>query len=313
MTANNFSPAWKIIAYSAAFFGGTLLFQGGPDAHALRSINQAWNLGHIIFFAALAVIFRHHGKKHLPRKFVPLAVVLLFLTLAMGSITEIIQGYCQRTPDILDIWRDCLGTLTALAFLPPTDNFLNPRSQRLFRLLVIVLTIVTLVPLGKALVDETVARHQFPLLADFENPLETGRWERGRINHQLARHGKASLQVLLTTEQYSGDSLLYFPPDWSLFSFLHFSIHNGSRQPLTLVCRIHDRRHSESGNAYSDRFNRRIICQPGWNDFTIPLREVEDAPTGRKMDMAAIVNLCIFSVQLPRAVTIHLDYFYLEK
>jgi len=29
--------------------------------------------------------------------------------------------------------------------------------------------------------------------------------------------------------------------------------------------------------------------------------------------MAAIVNLCIFSVQLPRPVTIHLDYFYLEK
>ncbi len=313
MAANDFSPARKIIAYSTAFLGGILLFHGGPDAHALRSINQAWNLGHVIFFAALTVIFRHHGKKHLPQKFAPMAAILLLLTLIVGGTSEIIQGYCQRTPDILDIWRDCLGTLIALAFLPPADKLLNPRRQRLFRLLVIVLTTATLVPLGKALVDETVARHQFPLLADFETPLETDRWERGRRDRQLARHGSASLQILLTTEQYSGNSLLYFPPDWSPFSSLHFSIHNGSRQPLTLVCRIHDRHHFESGNAYSDRFNRRLTCQPGWNDFTIPLREVENAPRGRKMDMTAIVNLRIFAVRLARPATIHLDYFYLEK
>ncbi len=313
MATTTISPIKKIIYYSCAIIGSILLFYGGPEEPALRSHTQIWNLGHIILFASLSVITWHHGKKFLPRNFLPLVTILLLLTLLAGGATEVIQTFFQRIPDLADIWRDCLGTLIAAAFLLPARKSLHPSRSRIFQGLTVFLTLITLMPLGKALVDESIARQQFPLLADFETPFELGRWERGEKDCQLALHGHSSLRVLLTTEQYSGDSLLYFPSDWSQFSSLHFSIHNGGKDPLTMVCRIHDRRHPESGNNYHDRFNRRLTCQPGWNDFTIPLMEIKNAPKGRQMDMAAIINLRLFTVQLRQPVTIHLDYFYLEK
>lgn len=312
MTTGSITPAKRFASYLCAVFGSILLFYRGPD-DSLRSATQAWNLGHIILFAALSVIIWYHGKKFLPRKFLPLLSMLLFLTLLAGGTTEVMQIFSQRTLDIADIWRDCLGTLIAAAFLLPARTSLCSSRQRKFRFLVIFLTIITLIPLGKALIDETIARDQFPLLADFETPFEPARWEQGEIDHQLARHGHSSLKVLLTTEQYSGDSLLYFPPDWSQYTSLHFSIHNGTETPLIIVCRLHDRFHAKSGNDYHDRFNRRLTCQPGWNDFSIPLKEIKNAPTGRKMDMTTIINLRLFTVQLQQPVTIHLDYFYLEK
>jgi len=312
MTTGSITPAKRFAAYLCAVIGSILLFYSGPD-DSLRSVTQAWNLGHIILFAALCVIIWHHGERFLPRKFFPLITMLLFLTLLAGGATEVMQIFSQRTLDIADIWRDCLGTLIAAAFLLPIDTSLHAKRYRLFQILVLFLTIITLIPLGKALIDETIARHQFPLLADFETPFELARWEQGEIDHQLTRHGHGSLKVLLTTKQYSGDSLFYFPPDWSQYTSLHFSIHNGTERPLTIVCRLHDRYHAKSGNAYHDRFNQRLACQPGWNDFSIPLKKIKNAPTGRKMDMAAIINLRLFTVQLQHPATIHLDYFYLEK
>jgi VanZ family protein len=312
MTTDSITPAKRFASYLCAVIGSILLFYSGPG-DSLRSVTQAWNLGHIILFAALSVIIWHHGGKFLPRKFLPLLIILLLLTLLAGGTTEVMQIFSQRTPDIADIWRDCLGTLIAAAFLLPASTSLYSSRQRKFQFLVIFLTIITLIPLGKALIDETIARHQFPLLADFETPFELARWEQGEIDHQLARHGHSSLKVLLTTAQYSGDSLLYFPSDWSQYATLHFSVHNGTKTPLAIVCRLHDRYHAKSGNAYHDRFNRRLTCQPGWNAFAIPLKEIRNAPTGREMDMAAIINLRIFTVCLTQPVIIHLDYFYLEK
>ena len=312
MATNTISPIKRFAAYLCAVIGSILLFYSGPD-DSLRSLTQAWNLGHIILFAALSVIIWHHGGKFLPRKFFPLITMLLFLTLLAGGATEVMQIFSQRTLDIADIWRDCLGTLIAAAFLLPASKSLGSSRQRKLRFLVIFLTIITLIPLGKALIDETIARHQFPLLADFETPFELARWEQGEIDHQLTRHGHGSLKVLLTTEQYSGNSLFYFPPDWSQYTSLHFSIHNGTEKPLTIVCRLHDRDHYKSGNAYHDRFNQHLACQPGWNDFSIPLKEIKNAPTGRKMDMTSIINLRLFTVRLSQPVIIHLDYFYLEK
>ncbi len=313
MTTDSITPAKRFTYYICAVIGSILLFYGGPDDLALRSVTQAWNLGHVIFFAALSVICWYHGQRFLPRKFSALVIMLLLLTLITGGLTELLQIFYQRTPDIGDIWRDCLGTLIATTFLLPVGRSMGTTNFRRFRALIIVLTLLTLIPLGKALVDETIARHQFPLLADFETPLELARWERGEKDHQLTRHGQSSLKILLTTEQYSGDSLLYFPSDWSHYSTLHFSVHSGAETPLTIVCRLHDRYHCKSGNTYHDRFNRQLTCQPGWNDFAIPLKEIKNAPDDRKMDMTAIINLRLFTVKLTRPVIIHLDYFYLEK
>jgi hypothetical protein len=88
---------------------------------------------------------------------------------------------------------------------------------------------------------------------------------------------------------------------------LNLRLYNPSAEPLWITCRIHGLAHETGNMAYSDRFNRRFPLQQGWNDLRIELAEVAYAPKTRRMDMAQIVNLGLFTVTVQKSRTLYLD------
>lgn len=117
-----------------------LFFFGGPDYYSPRSFQAVWNLGHIIYFALLAlVIFSWPSKK--PHDPVIQILVVLGLTLVIGIFVELFQGWFQRTPDSDDLFRDLLGALCGIVFLWPTFRALDIRFRRVFQIITIAVVV----------------------------------------------------------------------------------------------------------------------------------------------------------------------------
>ena len=195
-------------------------FLWGPGYLSNRSFKYFWDLGHIFYFIlfsyGLAEFFLKKKCNLTPSK---LFFVVFFITVLLGVFIEYGQLLMSdgRSPDLDDVARNQLGCLLVFSFLVK-PSFLSHKTLRfiLYGLLTIA-TISALLPLGGALFDEALARHRFPIFSDFETPLEITRWvpkERMKIVQDVARNGKMAAKVQLSTEEYSGVSLFYFPHDW---------------------------------------------------------------------------------------------------
>ncbi|WP_319548573.1 VanZ family protein [Desulfogranum marinum] len=311
----------KVSLFLCVILGGVapFFFFGGPGYHSPQSYKAAWNLGHIFFFSVVTILLfpylirwkrQWHELQHLS--------VVFFLVLVAGVLVEFLQMYSShRSPDVYDILRNQLGCLVGYTLI--TFKYKAAAARWWvwpFRCFVCACLLFALWPLTRSLVDEHVARKQFPVLADFETPLERMRWMNSRqlkVQEKIVRHGKRAAQVRLTTATYSGTTLFNFPHNWYDYSILHFSVYNPLEQPLKLHCRIHDTRHKESGSAFSDRFHQKFTLHQGWNDLQVSLKEVEQAPKSRNMDMGQIENLGFFVVRQPEPRLMYLDHIYLSR
>lgn len=284
-----------------------LLFLGGPGERAPRSLGHFWDLGHVaLFFCGTLLALRAWpALAEMPagRRWAR----VLAGAAALGALTEVLQARLSRTPDLDDLWRDLLGSAAALALGSRT----LPGVARVPLSGVVALALgAPCLPLARALIDEATARRQFPLLADFEAAGELGRWAgeaQVARSAEVARTGAQSLRVHLGTERYSGVALRHFPGDWRGFRALRFSLYLPEGPPLDLVCRVHDAAHRGRGQAYADRFNRKISVAVGWNDVEIPLAEVRGAPRGRELDLARVEGVGLFAVSLPEPRVVYLD------
>ncbi|MCP4395690.1 MAG: hypothetical protein GY801_00055 [bacterium] len=242
--------------------------------------------------------------------FLKQCVWVLTITLVVGILIELIQGNIGRTPSVEDLLKDVTGSLIVLVFWVPSRHSITKRTLRMLQGGVISLILVALLPFIKTFADETVAARQFPLLASFETPFEVGRWGGNSdfaIEHTIAGHGHSSLQVLFNTDRYSGVFLIHFPGDWRNFNFLQVDIFNPSSELLTIHFRVHDRLHIINNFPYDDRFNSTFTVNPGWNDMTIPLEDILNAPRSRTMDLTNICNVGIFVVRLAKPEMIYID------
>lgn len=292
-----------------------LLFAGSPGKVHFRSFGEIWNLGHLLVFGLWTWLFLSSpitagwGWRRQ-------ASTVLAAGLAAGLLTEYLQSLVGRSPDMADVGRDVLGAAFALVFFSPARRHLPRGVLRWMQGGVVAGVAVAMIPLGACALDDLRARRDFPVLSDFESPLETGRWGGGarmerRSEH--SSHGRFSMRIDFATTRYSGVFLRYFPTDWSGYAALRFSVFNPSDSPLKLSCRIDDRHHKDHGRAYSDRFNAVFTLKPGWNEISVDLAEAARAPKGRGMDMAGIESFGLFTVELPRPRTIYLDHVRLSK
>jgi len=92
-----------------------LFFFGGPGYYSPRSFQAAWNIGHIIYFALLALVVLSRPSKN-PRGPVIKILIILGLTLVIGVLVELIQADFQRSPDMGDLFRNLIGALCGIAF-----------------------------------------------------------------------------------------------------------------------------------------------------------------------------------------------------
>jgi len=293
-----------------------LFFVGGPDYYSQRSYKHFWDLGHILFFFILSYLILLNWPKRSETTFLRQSIVVIFITICLGGLIELIQAGSARTPNIMDLIRDIIGCLVALSFLTPVKKTISKAKLKMFQMISVVLVAIAFFPMVTAFLDEIAAMKQLPVLSDLETRFEIDRWAGDAdfsIDHEIYYHGKVSLKVNLNTTLYSGVSLKYFPQNWLNYNELHLSIFNPDRESIELTCRIHDKQHTQGLQLYEDRFNRRFSISSGWNLIKIQLKQISNSPHKRKMALNQIQGLGIFAISLSKPRTVYIDYVRLVK
>lgn len=302
---------WLLVAVAAICL--VLLFVGGPGSYSQRSHEYAWGLGHILCFAVWSALFlQWRSGWSFARQF----VVVIVLTFLLGVGIELAQAGLGRNFDLADVLKNLAGSLLTLAFYASARRSLLRARLLLVQVIAVLVLSAALFPLAGALFDEHLAANQFPVLSDFETSFERNRWEgnaRLSIGRDFVSHGSSSLKAELNTDRYSGLFLRFFPEDWREFEMLTFDLYNPSGDELKITCRVHDRIHADSGNAYADRFNRPFSLAPGWTRIDLPLRQIAEAPQGRLLDLEHVAGLGIFVTEQKEPQIIYLDHVRLHR
>lgn len=166
---------------------------------------------------------------------------------------------------------------------------------------------------SNAIWTDRIIQNQIPLIFQLEEESDLNRWT-GNVSfsEKTGTRGGASLMVQFTTGRYSGAKLYDFPRDWEGYQWLAFEVFNPAEAAVSLTIRINDRIHDQEGHQYSDRFNKKLLVDPGWNHFEIPLVEVEQAPSNREMDLNNVFGLGLFTTNLKEPRVLLFDYFRLQ-
>jgi VanZ family protein len=285
----------------ALIAGCALLFVHEPAASRHRLLLQSWNLGHLWLFGIIGFFV---GERLAQLSWRGFALALMAGALAGGAI-ELLQLAIGRDCSLDDVIADTIGMAAGLLLGARTSL---RRHRALFGFAtacVAVALAMQLWPVLRSAVDAYNAWREFPVLADFENgALPSLQRERfGGTSADLIPE-EGALRVALRAGRYPGFSLDDFPRDWRGWHSLVVDLDNPSGTDLAVTCRIHDARHNQQ---YSDRFNRRLVLQPGRQQLRIDLAAVAVAPRGRAMDMSAIHFPMCFAIDLaqPRDLRIH--------
>ena len=299
------------ILWLLALVAATLLFVGGPDTYTLRSFRHIWGVGHLFCFALWAYLYVGWRSE---QPFFRQILEVLILSFILGGMTEIIQSQIGREATWQDLGNDLIGSLLGVLFFAQTRKTLGFWQLKFLQIPVLLMFLWTLVPVGRVIIDDSIAFRQFPLLSGFETPLEVTRWSgsaKRTRDHKVFFSGSSSLRISLTTQRYSGLGLKDFPRDWSRYSAVSLRVFNPDKNPLLLHFRIHDQYHSSHKNThkngYSDRFNHSFKLKPGWNTLQVSLLKVAQAPKDRLLDLTHIGGMGVFVGKLTEPRTIYLD------
>ena len=255
-------------------------------------------------------------------------LLALSVTVALGGLTEILQGLGSRDTELWDFIRDVLGGAAALllAFVfdrrANSDQGPHPARRRSLQV-TMVLTAAALLATAFLRVTTVAVAYlsrdaAFPLICEFDH-----RWEdlfvgvkdavliRGEPPVGWGREASnQAARVTFLPAQYPGMSIREPHPDWRGYDRLVFEVYSEALTPVDLVLRINDAHHN---NDYADRFNRVLVIQPGANRVSISLDDVRHAPTTRPMDLAHIRGLSLFAVDPPLPFSVYVDAFRLER
>ncbi|MCH8551174.1 MAG: VanZ family protein [Natronospirillum sp.] len=279
-----------------------------PGAAANPVYEALWNLAHPVYFALLTLVWLRHWRAPAWRRW----LVITLTVLVVGFLIETIQRQIGRFFSWDDIWANLVGAWCVLAFWPgnlPLRRWL----QTLIRLLVLLLLLLQVSEVVLAGAEEWQLQRQLPTLNDQSRAAQLEYWS-GPITPARDVSGSQgpALRASLSTARYSGVGLARLPRDWRGYEALTFRILNPDEEPLNLTLRINDWAHDRGAHAYANRFNTRLVAEPGWNQYRIDLERVRSAPTEREMDMHQIGRLGLFATELPEPRVIYLDDFRLE-
>jgi hypothetical protein len=240
-------------------------------------------------------------------------------TLLAGIATEIVQSFAGQDAEAGDVVRDFVGGTAFLSFYCTFDrSVVRTRVNRTLRNRVLMRSAaiaMMAVVLGPAVLQGLAVLHrnrQFPMLMDFESPLD----------HRLCRAVTSALQIIRDPRpgavlnsnrvgqvtfrpgRYSTFALPDPYPDWTGFGHLRFTISADLSHPVSLVLRINDAGHDET---FKDRFNEVITIQPGDNEVDVLLENVKHAPASRLMDMSRIRLVSLFAMDVTAGFSVTLD------
>ena len=305
-------PQLFALASAAALLLFILLFLR-VDLPQRRSLHELWNAAHLLLFAALAFATLrgfHASARRLPLW--QLIIIALLVSAVLGGAIEYWQGKLDREASLQDWMLDMAGAALGCAVYfiaahqPAWRAHASTHEKSLLGVVGLAV-VASCTPLWLALADEVTAHYQFPVLADFNSPLESTRFQ-ADIDSRLEN---GELQVFFHPAGYANINWKFFPRNWSNYSRLVIELRNPESASVSLSCRIHDAAH-ETYYRYDDRFSRNYMLPPGDNALRIDLREVASAPVSRTIDMRAIASMHCFTHQLSTPVTLVFTQIRLE-
>jgi hypothetical protein len=306
MSKKFMSRLFNLIFHSRLLFvfSLTVIFYGlflvpDSDGQGSRAWDEIWNLGHVGAFLITWTFVFNLFPRFTRLSTLRLLVVVLVTTVAVGEVIEIVQGWIGRDDELQDVWDSGVGALLAVAFCSPQINALTRWARASWRALALIALLVVPWPVWSNLADVVFIKREFPVLSDFSTPFELTRWRGNRAGIEIekaAGQRQAFLAVEFRPGLYSTVTLKYFQRDWHAYKRLVLDVTNPEKQAYRVILRIHDRWHKRHHFALSDRFNRTLELKPGHQRIVIDLADVAKAPKTRKMDMAHLEELDLFTM-----------------
>lgn len=287
-----------------------LLFVGGPDYESHRIVQQIWDVGHVALFLMLSYIILIFIRKY-KLSYIAQFLIIVALSFIFGLFVELIQLLIGRDFELQDLANDVSGAIIGYFVYYLLHAKISKLHNIIAALSIVLLLMISLYPLANVLVDEVKMKNEFPMLSDFESPTQLSRWDVKQANLSLNKHhvqqGEYSLQAIFLPDAFPDITLQHFPRDWSGYKNIKFSLYNKAQDPVVIELKVYDEDHMKYGYQYTDRFNRELLLQPGWNNIFISLNEIFNSPEKRTMDRTRIKSFSLFLKDVTSPVTIFLD------
>lgn len=318
---------WSVALWSTLLLGVLLagaLFEPRDDTLLRKALLDAAHapLGGALAYLSLQWILAWEERSAPTRRDQLLALAAAVLS---GLLFEILQLFLSRDADVVDLWRDTLGSMAFLLLAWATRRRKRPAPGAGKRLLaggtaVVLLAVagVSAARVARAVVQRDAA---FPVLcepgASWLRPflaLQHVDWELTPRPPAWAesRPGKQSASVARVTFHrgpFPGFALRETAPDWRGYATLSLEVYSSLHAPIDVVLRIDDARHD---GTFGDRFNQSLTVVPGGQTFRIPIETIRLAPATRQMDMRHIRRLVIFAIETQEPFTLDFGRIDLE-
>lgn len=293
-----------------------------PAPEANRFDADSHNFAHVLVFGVLGLVLsrtlRRTASPQLGRVVVTLAS--LAAGLVFGAGTEYAQGFLGGMPSWGDVARDMLGSAVGSSAAFALESTVTPAARRRLWAVALLGLVAGGWPLANTLLDYRARNALSPVLLDPDEPrslsftspfggqvfiepvpADLRSLDRGSGAAAAPGSGPAradvsptaqAIRVPLDRGPWPGVTLTEPVRDWRGWRALVVELANPTDAPLRIEVRVNDRAHD---NRFEDRYNRGVDLPPRTRGrFALPLADIERAPQGRPMNLAAVEKIVIF-------------------
>jgi len=292
-----------LLAFSIIFFNSL-----PGDNFALSALQDS---GHAVVFALFTWLLLHVVKAYEDQSRFKTNLQICLVSLSIGICIELIQPFLGRDSSVLDALYDLIGCTAAGMFYHARNSSSDTTKKRLQYSASFLLLSAATLPLSKVavLLQQQLA---VPTLSSFENSWEHSIRKVGLGTtliidvspEQWKANNSQVAKIVFGNARYPGVSFPHIYGDWSDYGYLQFDIYSEQPEPLQIILRIHDALHN---GEYGDRYNRRLLIQPGLNHVNIDLNSVKAAPAARALQMDQIASMTLFMISPNTPAEIYLD------
>ena len=296
-----------------------LIFYIDIDITHSRFFQELWNAGHVVLFIFISwLLYRKYFYINSKSFYFELFSIVL-IALIIGILIELIQTYTGRNKSLYDVGLDVLGGLIGISIFSKTLHKHRKFKIYTFNFMTFLSASLLLYPMALNMIDDIYQSKEFPFILSNKYSRELLRFNKKNINVDFVRNdfsvnGNDNIfKLKFFPGKFSTAELTTGVENWVGYNYLFFRIFNPNSASKTLAIRIDDSVHKKSGYLYSDRYNKRLIIHPGWNEIKINLDEIKNAPLDRKMIMEKIDQILLFKSNLNKTLVLYLDQMVLIK
>ena len=252
----------------------------------------AFDAGHAPLFAFFALVILRLSHLWIGDRIreVHHYIIAFMLSMLGGALTEAAQVVLPRDASVMDLVRDGVGTLGGLAVHWAIYGKRWMPVRWTLAIVALALVGVTFVPLASSISAYRDRAAAFPKLVVFSPDLAERFIDVAGADVEYVKGG-ANITFRGGGERFPRLEIVEVESNWLGYNELAFTVTNFEDRTVQLHIRVNDKEHR---NSYSDRFNRELEIEPGKHDIAIAIRDIQDAPAKRTMDLKAMRNVNFF-------------------